>query len=96
MTDTPEMVAKVARALCWKNGMNPDVTLGGDGVNFLWHEYEDQARAAILAMREPTPEMRFAGAAYLHSRGYTGVTASDLWPTHHAMIDAALKGPANG
>ena len=47
-----EMVERVARAICWKNGMNPDLTLGGDGENFLWHEYESQARAAIEAMRQ--------------------------------------------
>lgn len=51
------MVERVARAICWKNGMNPDLTLGGDGVNFLWHEYEGQARAAIEAMREPSGKM---------------------------------------
>ena len=41
------LVEKVARTLCWKNGMNPDLTLGGDGQNFLWHEYIDPAKAAI-------------------------------------------------
>ena len=41
---------RVARALCWTNGMDPDVSLGGDGENFLWHEYLRQADAAIAAM----------------------------------------------
>lgn len=44
------IIEKVSRALCWSNGMNPDVTLGGYGVNFLWMEYEHQARAALNAM----------------------------------------------
>ena len=43
---------RVARALCWKNGMNPDLTLGGDGKNFLWHEYIPQAKTAIEVCRE--------------------------------------------
>lgn len=58
------IVERVARVLCWKNGMNPDLTLGGDGENFLWHEYTGQAEAAIEAVlsslaseanRTPTP-----------------------------------------
>lgn len=48
--DTEELREKVARAICWTNGMNPDLTLGGDGQNFLWHEYIPQADAAIRAM----------------------------------------------
>lgn len=46
------LIEKVARALCWKNGMNPDLTLGGDGVNYLWMEYEEQAKAAIECVRQ--------------------------------------------
>ena len=37
----------VARDLCWANGLNPDTSLGGDQVNWLWHEYVYQARVAI-------------------------------------------------
>lgn len=43
------LLESVARALCWANGMNPDLTLGGDGQNFLWHEYVHQANVAIDA-----------------------------------------------
>jgi len=75
------MVEKVARVLCWKNGMNPDLTLGGDGENFLWHEYEDAARAAIEAMREPTEMMENAGDPFTR----------DTQGAWQAMIDAALK-----
>ena len=46
----PADVERVARAICWKCGMDPNLTLGGDGQNFLWMEYEGQARAAIGAM----------------------------------------------
>lgn len=45
----------VARAICWANGMNPDLTLGGDGENFLWHEYEHEAEAAITAYLATAP-----------------------------------------
>jgi len=47
--------------------------------------YEDYARAAITAMREPTPAMVKAG----YERG--GSPRADIW---RAMIDAALaEGP---
>jgi len=52
MTDLEE---RVARVLCWKNGMDPDLTLGGDGENFLWHEYASDASAAIAAVYEWQP-----------------------------------------
>ena len=42
-----KLIEAVARRLCWANGMNPDLTLGGDGENFLWHEYTDEAEYAI-------------------------------------------------
>jgi len=45
------LVERIARMLCWKNGMNPDLTLGGDGVNFLWHEYQRDAIAVIEEFR---------------------------------------------
>jgi len=48
MTD---LVEKVARALCWKNGMNPDLSLGGDKQNWLWMEYVDEAKAVIAIIR---------------------------------------------
>ncbi len=61
-----EMIERVARTICWKNGMNPDLTLGGDGQNFLWEEYEGQARAVIEAMREPSDAMRVAALSATH------------------------------
>ena len=66
MTET--MVERVARAICWSNGMNPDLTLGGDGQNFLWHEYVPQARAAIDAMKWPSPKMIDAGTTRIYVR----------------------------
>lgn len=87
-----EMVERVAKAICWKNGMNPDLTLGGDGVNFLWHEYEGQARAAIEAMREPTSWMlNEAVEIGLEQKG--NVAGFEYW---QRMIDAALEGNKHG
>ena len=77
---TPEIEA-VARALCWGNGMNPDLTLGGDGENFLWHEYVNQAVRAIRALRVPTNDMLDVG---LECQDWNPNTI------YTAMIDAAL------
>jgi len=75
-----DMVERVARAICWKNGMDPDLTLGGDGQNFLWHEYTGQAIAAIEAMREPDDAMKDAGM--------DAIDHLDAWAL---MIDSILK-----
>ncbi len=49
MTDNQvkDLVEEVARHLCLADDMDPDLTLGGDGQNYLWMEYERQARARI-------------------------------------------------
>lgn len=73
MAGEPEMVERVARAICRARGLNPDeVTMGsgGYGVNpqgrvtitneiyqRRWHLSTGEARAAIQAMREPTSWM---------------------------------------
>ena len=49
---TDKLVEQVARALCWKNGMNPDLSLGGDKQNWLWMEYISEAQAAIAIVLE--------------------------------------------
>lgn len=71
-----EMVDRVAKAL--------EARLKGN--EFL--SYEDAARAAIEAMREPTKRMAMAGYG-----------ANDMKPAKAAwtaMIDAALKSDATG
>ena len=78
------IVEKVARALCWAEGWNPDLTLGGDGKTFLWHEYVRPARAAIKSMRIPTPEMMKAGCDAWKKSPLAVVTQ------YSAMIDVAL------
>lgn len=49
------MVERVARAICESELMNPDDVLGG------WLHWQDAARAAIEAMREPTEAMQHVG-----------------------------------
>jgi len=69
------MVEKVARAMAERNNDYCERGL------LQWPAYEDDARAAIEALREPTPEM--VKAAELHTIG----TPRTPW---QAMIDAAL------
>lgn len=57
-----DLIEKVARAICKADGGDPNLTLGGDGENFLWHEYEPHARAA-LAVAEPELRERHARIA---------------------------------
>ena len=88
------MIEKVARAICWKNGMDPDLTLGGDGQNFLWMEYEGQAGAAIAAMRTPTDEMKSEGDCYMPALMNDGLmkagydVVGEVW---QAMVGKALE-----
>jgi len=55
-----------------------------------WSHYEQDARAVIAAMREPTGEMLIAGEREGDIRLYRGHQLSPhIW---QAMIDAALEG----
>ena len=55
---TSPMIERVARALAQSLG-------GGD-----WRTFTDAARAAVLAMREPTPEMLEAALPDMPDWGY--------------------------
>lgn len=77
-----EMIERVARVLCIEDKEDPDATLGGDGINFLWQHYATSARIAIEAMREPTFDMTYAGGS--DDVPFPG----RVW---EAMIDAALE-----
>ena len=82
-----DMVERVARALCLsrKNVPNECYREGfkEEFVNKNWHLFVDDARAAINAMYEPTPNM-VEEAACLDGQS----TAVAVW---HAMIETALK-----
>lgn len=79
-----EMIERVARAICRSGICGPREHLD-EQENLNWRKFELEARAAIEAMREPTPDMLYAGA-----QTYQGITFSGV-PSWTAMIDAALK-----
>ena len=87
----PEMVERVARALCIAMGLPPDHEFRevvGSGFEesvvsvIAWTKFQREARVAIEAMRQPTEPMLLA--AGLHP---TGHNPFDAW---QAMIGAAL------
>jgi hypothetical protein len=72
-----EMVERVARAICAASA-----TLD-------WREYQDEAHAAIAAMREPTDTMAKIGDNYTNCGGPCGNRMGRrAWC---AMIDSALR-----
>lgn len=85
------MIERVARVLAEKDGVHPDWSATGMGMPGPednepgWKLYEEEARAAIEAMREPTDAMVVAG------RDETDwePKARAVWSS---MIDAALEG----
>lgn len=70
-----EMVERVARAI--RDGMPLEPT---------WEDWQEQAREAIAAMREPTEAMNLAG--WLSPMSPPMSPPKWCW---QAMIDAALK-----
>ena len=72
LTPSPSMIERVARALAQ--------SLGGDD----WRSFETAARAAVAAMREPTPAMLDAALPELPDYGFL----PDDW---RAMIDHAAN-----
>lgn len=53
MTSNPEMVERVARAICVSEGLEPEGYFMGQPLP-LWENYIEHAKAAIEVMREPT------------------------------------------
>ena len=99
-----EMIERVARALCTADGCSPDAILGivpavgsvpsADIATPAWRSYVDKARAAIVAMREPTNDMLDAGAFYFSDRdpGPTLETERSLArSTFRSMLEVALQ-----
>jgi hypothetical protein len=85
-----EMVERVARAICSSTGRDPDSPFRdhhGRPLDFPeWKRWSAEARAAIEAMRETTPEMRQAGVLGAGAHYIIG-DPNRVWG---AMIDAAL------
>lgn len=85
MTETT-MLEHVARAICIRRGGDPDTEItyqNGSPSVLLWQDYEDDARAAIEAMRTPTDEMLDAINAHAGS-----IAPEYAW---ESGIDAALS-----
>jgi len=100
---TDNMIERVARALCRVNNLESRARAGINVMydsdwlqyeNASWKNHENEARAAVDAMREPTEEMVTAGLAkvdepsYMVTRGY--IADHDLRIGWRAMIAAAL------
>lgn len=98
MSDVPEMVERVAKAMCsaqglrWEDQGDPLRSGAGDDDT---EYYYTAARSAIAAMREPTESMTKAGVDFA-----LGVTLSGdyrwsdyIRDMHRRQIDAALTPP---
>ena len=98
MTDTPEMIERVARALCWAQKLDPDALCYNDragegGRQMRWTWWVKEARAAIEAMREPTgymAEIGTLGPGCDRVEAGVKIVASRHVESWHRMIDAAL------
>ena len=73
---------RVARALCELDANPPNATMGGKP---LWQNYLPEARAAIMALREP--DMTMIGAAVLK---VGDIGKDEVTRIYRAMIDGAL------
>lgn len=92
MTD---MIEKVARAICVCGGDDPDET-GKDvhGVPIVaWEMWGEEARAALLAIREPTEKMVHAGSFEImeHNGNHYCPDPETMRLAFQAMISDALK-----
>lgn len=80
-----EMIEKVARAICVQQEIDPD-ELTRDRPEYepypQWWGFTPTARAAIEAMRDPTPAMQQVMAAQWGRR---------TWSQYGEVIDAALN-----
>ncbi len=87
------MIERAARAICVANGRDPDQAIKGIGTGILgvgeptplWKHAEAMARAAIAAMREPTPVAANQILEGMHEQSFEASNAS--W---RAAIDAIL------
>jgi len=89
------MIEKVARALSIADGMHPDAVSNDECETPIWELYSDDARAAIEAMRSPTPSMLKAACASMSpekrpTEKFVSVKAKH-GIRYRAMIDAALE-----
>ena len=95
MTDTPEMVDRVAQAIAWTSLTEKGRATSKWPDDYGPYEREairGEAYAAITAMREPTEAMRLAGSMKVPAFKGTGAARYhvkvEVW---QAMIDASLE-----
>ena len=84
---------EVARAIALDLGENPDelsvLIQGREGKRPIWEGFESTARAAIEALRQPTPDMYHAAVmTHVHENGGIEHSPGLSWK---AMIDAILS-----
>lgn len=90
-----EMVERVARAMAVKDKGDDHwdvMSEDGDGYGYVGkNEYREMARAAILAMREPTEGMVQRAQESYHGGMEWGLSDVEMAAVWQAMIDEALK-----
>lgn len=79
-----EMIKRVAEAMVARRNLP-------EGTYINWDTFCADARAAIVAMREPTERMKDAGECALSIAGLDNVSPTDASEAFTAMIDEALK-----
>ena len=86
------MIERVAKAIFASEYTGPWDTLDEEGSIESKEIFRRMARAAIEAMREPTPDMGLAGYTAFDKFGEDAVLGpEELVATWQSMIDAALK-----
>jgi hypothetical protein len=83
------MREKIARAMCWKNQMDPDAKSHINGNAWHWEDYLPDADAALDALMEPTDEMQNSGFAEYGPGAYDVAGPETIFK---AMIRAAKEG----
>lgn len=79
------MIEKVARALSVADGNHADACSNDEDETPAWTLYTNSAKAAIEAMREPTPEILEAALDW-----HDHVAADETYPMARGVIRAAV------
>ncbi|HEX7856073.1 MAG TPA: hypothetical protein VF503_20525 [Sphingobium sp.] len=86
MARKKSLLERAARALCTAAGNPENITFEGKP---MWQSYLSEARAVLVAIREPSEVMVSAGQDVASWKSNVG----EAW---HAMIDAALAENGSG
>lgn len=80
------IIEAAARALCRQAGNPENATMEGKP---LWQDYEPEARAVLISIRQASDAMVEAGRAAAHAR-VADMGPDDAKAIYAAMLDAAL------